>query len=154
MPATKTSATRPRATPAARTRTENDVRRLDHISRSLEAAQKDVSSIGVRVGTGVRDLRRDVTRLLRDARRDLLKMQRAIQRDLTRLETDLTAAATVPAARAIGPRRPPCAPPGTGPSRAPTESIVSMGRGTQDVLSPAPPGWSPTLRACAVRSHD
>ncbi|HUO73629.1 MAG TPA: hypothetical protein VMU39_22860 [Solirubrobacteraceae bacterium] len=103
MPATKTPAS-PRVTPAARVRSEEDARRLEQISRSLEAAQKDLASIGSSVGTGVRDLRRDVNRLLRDARRDLLKMRRAIERDLTRLQKDLTAAATV---KPVAPRRTP-----------------------------------------------
>jgi hypothetical protein len=94
MPATKKPAPRPRATEAARVRAEDDARRLEHVTRSLEAAQKDLSAIGGSVGTGVRDLRRDVNRLLRDARRDLVKMRRSIQRDLDRLQKDLTTAAT------------------------------------------------------------
>jgi hypothetical protein len=100
MPATKKPAARPRATAAARARAEDDARRLEHIAESLEAAQTDLSAIGGSVGTGVRDLRRDVTKMLRDARRDLLKMRRAIQRDLDRLQKDLSAAATAKPARA------------------------------------------------------
>ena len=101
MPATKKPAPRPRATTAARTRAEDNARRLEHITESLEAAQKDLASIGGSVETGVRDLRRDAQKLLRDARRDLLKMRRAVQRDLDRLQKDLTKAATAkpPAAR-------------------------------------------------------
>jgi hypothetical protein len=101
MPATKKPATRPRATAAARARAEDDARRLEHINASLEMAQKDLEAIGGSVGAGVRDLRRDVSRLLRDARRDLLKMRRAVQRGLERLQRDLTAAATAkpPASR-------------------------------------------------------
>lgn len=99
MPATRKSPSRPRATPAARSRAEADARRLDHIVASLEAAQKDLSGIGGSVGAGVRDLRRDVAALLRDARRDLLKMRRAIERDLERLQKDLTSAATAKPAR-------------------------------------------------------
>lgn len=79
-----------RLTPAARGRAEDDARRLDRISHTLEAAQKDLASMGGSVGTGVRDLRRDVNKLLRDARRDLTKMRRAVQRDLERLQKDLT----------------------------------------------------------------
>jgi hypothetical protein len=50
--------------------------------------------------TGVRDLRRDVSRLLRDARRDLVKMRRAVQRDLDRLQKDMSAAAKARPSRA------------------------------------------------------
>jgi len=94
MPATKKPAPHPRATPAARAQAEEDARRLDHVSASLDAAQRDLAAIGGSLGTGVRDLRRDVNRLLRDARRDLIKMRRAVQGDLERLQRDLTAAAT------------------------------------------------------------
>ena len=104
MPATKKTTTRSRATPAARVRAEDDARRLEHIAESLEAAQKDLTSIGGSVGTGVRDLRRDVTKMLRDARRDLQKMHRAIQRDLDRLQKDVSAAASATPPRAR-PRR-------------------------------------------------
>jgi len=101
MSATTKPTARPRATTAARARAEDNERRLDHVMQSLEAAQKDLGSIGGSLGTGVRDLRRDVNRLLRDARRDVLKMRRAVQRDLDRLQKDLTSAATAkpPAAR-------------------------------------------------------
>ncbi len=92
MPATKKPATQPRVTAAARA--QEDARRLDHINASLEAAQKDLAAIGGSLGTGVRDLQRDVSKLLRDARRDLLKMRRAVLRDVERLQRDLTAAAT------------------------------------------------------------
>jgi len=94
MPVTKKPTPRPHATPTARARAEEDARRLDHVSASLEAAQKDLAAIGGSLGTGVRDLRRDVDKLLRDARRDLVKMRRAVQRDLEHLQRDLTAAAT------------------------------------------------------------
>jgi Ala-tRNA(Pro) deacylase len=103
MPATKKPAARPRATAAARTRAEDNERRLDHVMQSLEAAQKDLASIGGSLGTGASDLRRDVNKLLRDARRDVLKMRRAVQRDLVRLQKDLSAAATAKPAAA---RRP------------------------------------------------
>jgi Ala-tRNA(Pro) deacylase len=94
MPATTKPAPRPRTTAKARARAEDNERRLEHVMESLEAAQKDLGSIGGSLGTGVRDLRRDVNRLLRDARRDVLKMRRAVQRDLERLQKDLSAAAT------------------------------------------------------------
>jgi hypothetical protein len=94
MSTTKKPAPRPRATPAARARAEDNERRLDHVMQSLEAAQKDLASIGGSLGTGVRDLRRDTNRLLQDARRDVVKMRRSVQRDLVRLQQDLSAAAT------------------------------------------------------------
>ena len=75
-------------------RAEDDAQRLGRVTQALEAAQKDLASIGGTVGTGVRDLRRDVTKLLRDARRDLAKMRRAIQRDLDRLQKDVASAAS------------------------------------------------------------
>jgi hypothetical protein len=101
MPVTKKSAAEPRATVAAHARAENDARRLEHINASLEAAQKDLAAIGGSLGIGMRDLRRDLNRLLRDARRDLLKMRRALLHDVDRLQRDLTAAATAkpPASR-------------------------------------------------------
>lgn len=93
-PATKKPARPPAATAAARARAEDNDRQLDRVMQSLEAAQKDLASIGGSVGTGVRDLRRDANKLLHDARRDVLKMRRSIQRDLVRLQKDLSAAAT------------------------------------------------------------
>ena len=108
MPATTKPTPRPRASAAARARAEDNERRLDHVMQSLEAAQKDLASIGGSLGTGVSDLRRDVNQLLRDARRDVLKMRRAVQSDLERLQKDLSAAATASSPRpAGGPQRPP-----------------------------------------------
>ena len=103
MSATKKPVARPRATDAARTRAEDNDHRLDQVMQSLEAAQKDLASIGGSLGTGVGDLRRDVNRMLRDARRDVLKMRRAVQRDLMRLQKDLSTAATAkpPARRRV-----------------------------------------------------
>ncbi len=80
---------RPRPTPAAKARAEDGVRRLDRVYGALDAAQKDLTGIGSSVGTGTRELRRDLNRLLRDARRDVTKMRRAVQRDLERLQKDL-----------------------------------------------------------------
>jgi hypothetical protein len=90
MPATQKRS----GTATARARGQADTDRLERISKTLEAAQKDLGEIGGSVGTGVRDLRRDVGRLLRDARRDLAKMRRAVQRDLDRLQKDVSSAAT------------------------------------------------------------
>jgi hypothetical protein len=94
MTTTRKPTRRPATTAATRARREDDARRLDRLTKSLEAAQEDLSAIGGSVGTGVRDLRRDVAKLLRDARRDLIKMRRAVQRDLDRLQRDLTSAAS------------------------------------------------------------
>ena len=102
MPAAQKPGSRPRATAAVRARAEDDTRRLDRISQTLATAQKDLAAIGGSVGTGVRDLRRNVNRLLRDARRDLGKMRRAVQRDLERLQRDLT---TAPSAKPTRVRR-------------------------------------------------
>ena len=86
MPASKTTATRT----SAASKAQDDVRRLDQISETLELAQKDVSAIGASLGTGARELRRDVAKLLRDAHRDVGKLRRSLQRDLDRLQKDLT----------------------------------------------------------------
>jgi ABC-type transporter Mla subunit MlaD len=91
MPATKTkpSATT-RATKSAKLKTQDDARVIDHVAHALEAAQKDLASIGGSLGAGARDLRKDVRRMLRDAQRDLKKMSKALQRDLDQLQKDLT----------------------------------------------------------------
>lgn len=94
MPQAKKTKQPSRTTAAAHARGEDDAQRLDRITQTLEVAQKDLASIGGSVGTGVRDLRRDVTKLLRDARRDLAKMRRAIQRDVDRLQKDVASAAS------------------------------------------------------------
>ena len=60
----------------------------------LVAAQKDLTAIGGALGTGVRDLGRDVNRLVHDARRDLDKMRRSMQGELHRLQKDLTTIVT------------------------------------------------------------
>ncbi len=109
MPATRTPTRRARPTPVARERAEADAVRLEQIQKMLDVAQRDLASIGGTVGTGVRDLRRDVTKLLRDARRDVTKMSRAIQRDLERMQRDMTAVAAgkpVRPARARTAKRP------------------------------------------------
>jgi DNA repair exonuclease SbcCD ATPase subunit len=91
MPATKTKPTvRTRATEAAKAKTEDDSRVIERVAQALEAAQEDLASIGGSLGTGARDLRKDVQRMLRDSRRDLKKMSKALQRDLERLQKDLT----------------------------------------------------------------
>ena len=93
MTTTRKSAVDGRATRAAHARAEDEARRIEHVQRSLEAIQKDLTSIGGSLGKGARDLRRDTMRLLRDARRDLVKMRKAVERDLERLHKDVMAAA-------------------------------------------------------------
>jgi hypothetical protein len=91
MPATKTKPTvTTRATESAKAKTEDDARVIERVAQALEAAQEDLSSIGGSLGAGVRDLRKDVQRMLRDSRRDLKKMSKALQRDLEQLQKDLT----------------------------------------------------------------
>ena len=85
MPATKTPA-KPKATAAT---THEEMRRLDHISETLDVLQKDIGSIGSSLSAGACDLRSDVSKLLRDARRDVVKLRKALEHDLTRLQTDL-----------------------------------------------------------------
>jgi hypothetical protein len=101
---------RPRTRPTARAQAEDSVKRLERVTKALESAQKDVASIRGSLGTGVRDLRRDVTKMLKDARRDLAKMRRAIQRDLEKLQRDLDEATSprpVPARKKVGTGRTP-----------------------------------------------
>lgn len=100
MPTAQKRASRPRTNVAARGQAEDSVQRLDRVTKALESAQKDLGSIGGSLGTGARDLRSDVMKLLRDARRDLAKMRRAIERDVRRLQKDLTEASSpTPVAR-------------------------------------------------------
>jgi ABC-type transporter Mla subunit MlaD len=100
MPQAKRTKQPSRATAVTHARAQDEARRLDRITHTLEVAQKDLGSIGGSVGTGVRDLRRDVTKLLRDARRDLTKMRRAIERDLDRFQKDLSPSASSSTGRA------------------------------------------------------
>ena len=96
MPATGRSASRPRATRAARERFKENDRAIDRVAKSLETAQSDLSAIRGSVGTGASDLRKDVSKLVRDARRDVGKMSRAVRRDLERMQKDLVSAAKPP----------------------------------------------------------
>ena len=104
MPATRTTASRPSKASAgaknasasqksAAERCEQNSRAIARVTKSLEAAQADLSALRGSVGTGATDLRKDVRRLLRDARRDLTKMSKAISRDLERAQRDIAAAA-------------------------------------------------------------
>lgn len=92
MPATRRSASKPRATESARKRYEENGRVVDRVAKSLELAQDDLSALRGTMGQGASDLRRDLNRLIRDARRDVTKLSRAMLRDLERIQKDLTAA--------------------------------------------------------------
>jgi ABC-type transporter Mla subunit MlaD len=99
MPTAQKTTRSPRTTTAARARTERDARKLDQINQALEGAQKDLASVGGSLGTGVGDLRRDVSKMLRAASRDLTKMRRAVGRDLDHLQKDLSALGKRPTSR-------------------------------------------------------
>jgi len=100
MPAAKQTPTRKSARPSAtarasastRARVEQNGRVVARVKDRLEAAQRDLAAIRGSVGTGGRDLRKDVAKLLRDARRDVEKMNRELLRDLKRLQRDLVSA--------------------------------------------------------------
>jgi len=104
MPSTKKAPARPsgRSKPAAaaRARLVKNEQALGRIAKSLEAAQKDLAAIGGSLGTGARDVRKDVAKLLRDANRDVTKMAKALRRDLERLQKDVSAASKPKARRA------------------------------------------------------
>jgi hypothetical protein len=103
MPSTRKPPARPRPTAAARARFEKiqkSDKAIGRIAKSIEAAQKDLTSIGGSLGTGASDMRKDVAKLLRDARRDVTKMGKAVRRDLERLQKDVTVAAKPKPSRA------------------------------------------------------
>jgi ABC-type transporter Mla subunit MlaD len=83
---------------------EKSHRAIGRISKSLEAAQKDLTAIGTSVGTGASDLRKDVAKLLRDTRREVTKMSKTVRRDLDRLQKDVSTASK-PKARRAQPRK-------------------------------------------------
>jgi hypothetical protein len=100
MPATRRSASKPRASDSARKRHQENGRVIDRVAKSLEHAQADLSALRGTMGSGASDLRKDITRLVRDARRDVGKLSTAIRRDLERAQKDLTAAAKSSSTRA------------------------------------------------------
>ena len=73
--------------------------------------RQEITTIRGSLGTGRKDLRKDVTKLLRDARREVEKMNKAVLRDVERLQKDLAKAAksSKPKAPARKPRRRPTA---------------------------------------------
>jgi ABC-type transporter Mla subunit MlaD len=128
MPATKAKPAKAKPTGTTRTtksapatatdKAEGDVRMIDHISRALEDAQGDLASIGGSLGTGARDLRTDIHKMLGNARRDLKKLSKALQRDLEQLQKDLTKSPVKHArARTAAPKARKSAPQSRGASR-------------------------------------
>ena len=93
MPAAKKSAPRRAATAATRARAQLDTRQLDRIAKALEAAQKDLASVGGSLGSGARDLRGNIIKTLRDSRRDLGTMRKAVQAEVERIQKELASAA-------------------------------------------------------------
>jgi hypothetical protein len=77
-------------------------RAISRIKGQLEAIQKELPAIRGSVGTGGRDIRKDVSKMLREVRRDVEKMNKAVRRDLERLQKDL---ASTTKARPSGARR-------------------------------------------------
>jgi predicted site-specific integrase-resolvase len=90
---------------------END-RLASRITKSLEVAQADLEKLSGSVGSGVHELRRDLSKLLRDARRHAGKLGSTTRKDLERLQKDLAAAAKRKPARTIS------VPKATKPARA------------------------------------
>jgi hypothetical protein len=84
---------RPRAATAARARHDHNRRTIGRLKDALEITQREITSIRGSLGSGGRDLRKDVARLLRDARRDVEKMNRSVLSDLERLQRELSGAA-------------------------------------------------------------
>jgi hypothetical protein len=104
-PATRKAARKPaptRATTAAHARGVQNERAITRIKRQLETIQKEMTAIRGSVGTGRRDIRKDVSKMLREIRRDVEKMNKAVGRDLERLQKELASTAK---ARPSGPRR-------------------------------------------------
>jgi hypothetical protein len=91
--ARKPAGARARASKRIHARLAENDRLVKRVGSSLEVAQKDLGKLGGSVGTGVTDLRKNLTRLLRDARRDATKLSNATRKDLERLQKDVAAAA-------------------------------------------------------------
>lgn len=82
-----------KAAEAAKARCEQNAEVIDRITHSIEIAQSDLSSLGGSIGAGMKDLRKDLSKLLKDARRDVRRMGVATKKDIERLQKDLTATA-------------------------------------------------------------
>jgi hypothetical protein len=78
---------------AARARHERNRNAIRRIKQALDSTQKDMTAIRGTVGTGRKDAKKSVAKLLRDARRDVEKMNKAVMADLERMQKELTAAA-------------------------------------------------------------
>lgn len=103
--ARKPAGARARASKKLHARIAENDRLVKRIGKSLEVAQDDLGKLGGSVGSGVADLRRNLTRLLRDARRDATKLSNATRKDLERLQKDVVAAAKPKAKKAAGKTR-------------------------------------------------
>jgi len=82
---------------------------IGRVKNALERTQKEMSAIRGSVGTGGKDLRKDVSKMLRDVRRDVEKMNRTVVRDLERVQKDLAATAKPKRGRQASTRRAPAA---------------------------------------------
>jgi len=102
-------AARKRATSGTHARFEHNGRVIGRVKNALERTQKEMSAIRGSVGTGGKDLRKDVSKMLRDVRRDVEKMNRTVVRDLERLQKDLAATAKPKRGRKASTRRAPTA---------------------------------------------
>jgi gas vesicle protein len=95
-PATRKTVRKPartRATEAAHARGMQNERAITRIKGQLEMIQKEMPAIRGSVGTGGRDIRKDVSKMLREVRRDVEKMNKAVRRDLERLQKELASTA-------------------------------------------------------------
>ena len=99
-------AARKRATSGAHTRFEHNGRVIGRVKDALERTQKEMTAIRGSIGTGGKDLRKDVSKMLRDVRRDVEKMNRTVVRDLERVQKDLSPTAKPKRARKASVRRP------------------------------------------------
>jgi len=91
--AKKAAAKKPSVSVSIRSHIEENDRVLGRIAESLDVAQADLGKLRGSVGTGVSELRRDLSKLLRDARRDVTKLGKSTRKDLERLQKDMVAAA-------------------------------------------------------------
>jgi hypothetical protein len=95
---------RPRASTLAHARHESNRRAIGRAKAALESTQKEITAIRGSLGSGRRDLRKDVAKLIKDARRDVEKMNRAVLADLERLQKGISAAAKPDRAKRAAPK--------------------------------------------------
>jgi len=84
---------------------KND-RLVKRITDALDAAQEDLAKLSGDVGSGVTDLRRDLSKLLRDARRHAGKLGTTTRKDLERLQKGLAGTAKSKPAKAAKASKP------------------------------------------------